>query len=295
MGPRARTVLGEWFRGPARVARGPKIPILQIPGICKGEFFARKGYSRMLLTRQNAKTTKGESKGYGTAILYLAPVDIAVPNRSVCPFASKGCAAACLYTAGRGQMNTVQNARIRKTRAFWSDRTGFIARLQGDVARHVRWCDGKDLLPAVRLNGTSDLEWHRWLDFEAFPAVRWYDYTKSFPRMVSYLQAFNARKAGPPFRAHGNALGGGRPWPTNYHLTFSRSEENHAECLTVLRHGGNVAAVFADRPKDHLGFPVHSGDDTDLRFLDKGPAWIALKPKGDAKRDRSGFVVRTAT
>ena len=31
----------------------------------------------------------------------------------------------------------------------------------------------------------------------------------------------------------------------NYHVTFSRSETNEADCLRVLEAGGNVAVVFA--------------------------------------------------
>ena len=36
--------------------------------------------------------------------------------------------------------------------------------------------------------------------------------------------------------------------------------------------------------------PVTRGDDTDLRFLDMPGHVIALYAKGNAKRDRSGFV-----
>ena len=45
----------------------------------------------------NAKTIKGQKKGYRTAITYLAPSD-ASGVINTCPSASKGCRAACLFT-----------------------------------------------------------------------------------------------------------------------------------------------------------------------------------------------------
>jgi hypothetical protein len=82
--------------------------------------------------------------------------------------------------------------------------------------------------------------------------------------------------------------------PSNYHLTFSRSETNEAQCLEVLAAGGNVAVVFAGSfPVEYLGFPVINGDAHDLRHLDPRGCVVALSPKGTrAKRDASGFVVR---
>ena len=66
------------------------------------------------------KMAKGEAFGYKTAILHLAPFTLS--GKNVCPKASKECAAACLNTSGRGQMNSVQAARVNKTNAFWQDR-----------------------------------------------------------------------------------------------------------------------------------------------------------------------------
>ena len=41
--------------------------------------------------------------------------------------------------------------------------------------------------------------------------------------------------------------------PANYHLTFSRSETNEADCKRVLEAGGNVAVVFAGEMKPMAG------------------------------------------
>ena len=75
---------------------------------------------KLLGTGTDAKTVKGEKYGYMTGILYLAPYkESGVAN--VCPNASAGCIASCLYTAGRGAMSNVQRARIAKTVLFKTD------------------------------------------------------------------------------------------------------------------------------------------------------------------------------
>ena len=61
---------------------------------------------------------KGWKHGWITALLHLAPYNLS--GRNVCPKASAACAEACLNTAGRGQMNSVQAARINKTKYFFS-------------------------------------------------------------------------------------------------------------------------------------------------------------------------------
>lgn len=66
----------------------------------------------------DAKTIKGNTIGYLTGILYLAPSNIS--GYQVCVMAEKAdCAGACLYTAGRGAFTSIQNARIAKTKRFF--------------------------------------------------------------------------------------------------------------------------------------------------------------------------------
>jgi hypothetical protein len=81
--------------------------------------------------------------------------------------------------------------------------------------------------------------------------------------------------------------------PSNYSLTFSRSETNETQCLEVLKRGGNVAVVFRSKvlPTHWNGFPVINGDENDLRFLDPKGVVVGLTAKGKAKSDTSGFVV----
>ena len=80
-------------------------------------------------------------------------------------------------------------------------------------------------------------------------------------------------------------------FPSNYHLTFSRSEHNDKLCKLVLAMGGNVAVVFRNQlPKTWQGYEVINGDENDLRFLDKQGVVVGLIEKGMAKKDSTGFV-----
>ncbi len=125
----------------------------------------------------NAKTVKGQKRGYMTGILYLAPSNESKVINT-CPHASKGCRAACLFTAGRGAFNNVRQARIDKTLWLVRDRAGFIEQIKKDIAALVRKAERKGLIPCVRLNGTSDLPWENMGNImQDFPDVQFYDYT----------------------------------------------------------------------------------------------------------------------
>ena len=242
--------------------------------------------SYLLSVEADAKTDKGTASGYLTGILYLAPGQIAGVG-NLCPHASAGCLAACLFTAGRaGIFEAVNAARVMRTRFLHDNRAGFIAALRGEIAALVRKAKRRGLKPVVRLNGTSDLPWETLAPelFADFPRLRFYDYTKSVRRAL----AFAAGKL-----------------PRNYHLTFSYSETNAAAAGLAIAAGVNVAAV-ADGVKVGQRFalpglpdarPTFSADRHDLRFLDRkgkdGRGRIGiLKAKGKAKGDSSGFVIR---
>jgi len=229
----------------------------------------------LLSVGSDAKTVKGETFNWSTAILYLAPASVARLG-NVCIYASEGCKLACLYTAGRGGFTNVQEARIRKTRLFFEDFPTFKRLVCEDIEKFSAACAKSGKNPCVRLNGTSDIPWERLGIIQAFPSLRFYDYTKSPIRALQYANG---------------AL------PSNYHLTFSRSEANEAQALQVLQAGGNVACVFSGKlPEKYLGFRVVDGDESDLRFLDPYGARaivVGLKAKGKAKKDVSGFVIHS--
>jgi hypothetical protein len=219
----------------------------------------------------NAKTVKNDLE---TFILYMAPANLSGFN--VCPFASKGCIKGCLNTAGRGQMSNVQLSRINKTNFWGYDRANFYIQLANELLFIHNNSKKKGTKIAIRLNGTSDVD-HLYL-LERYSGVNFldpfysnflfYDYTKN-PNHISRYKN------------------------TSYKITFSRSESNEIEAKRILKLGGNVAVVFADKlPKKWNGYKVIDGDQTDLRYFDPVNVVVGLKAKGTAKKDSSGFVVR---
>lgn len=232
-----------------------------------------------LLTENNPKALKSEALGYATAILHLAPYDLSGTN--VCPFAKQAkCFEGCLNTAGRGQMTSIQQSRIRKTRLFVDHREEFFALLRSDIEAFLRRCDRRGLTPSVRLNGTSDILWENESVgfkpniFEHFRDVQFYDYTKVAKRLEREL-------------------------PFNYHLSLSYSEANlsyarqvwktHAKTncnVVVVVRNDEVKQQWLDAPVFH----TVDGDKSDLRFLESG-AIVVLRAKGRAKHDASGFVL----
>lgn len=236
----------------------------------------------------NPKTVKGQKYGVKTAVLYLAPARLAfdvlgIPGTMCSMSALAGCEEACLNTAGRGQFNAVQSARVNKTVYFLLDRVGFMQQLAHEIGVFVRGARAEGFVPMVRLNGTQD---HRWENepievdgvtypnlMTLYPDVQFYDYTKIANR---------------------------KGIPANYDLTFSYSGLTAYQpyVQTAIAAGMRIAVVFRDRasiPAQFLGMPVVDGDDSDIRPYDPQGAVVALYAKGKAKRDMSGFVVDSGT
>lgn len=220
----------------------------------------------------NTKTAKNDLETY---ILYMAPAN-QVTGLNLCPFASTGCKASCLYSAGRGRFSNVQESRINKSKFWGYDRSNFYIQLANEILSIHDKAIKQNKQIAIRLNGTSDIDHldllkrYSGIDFlETFyDNLLFYDYTKNFNHIKKYLGS-------------------------TYKLTFSRSETNENDAYLTLKNGGNVAIVFADQlPQFWNGFPVINGDDTDLRYFDPENVVIGLRAKGDAKKDQSGFVVR---
>ena len=227
-----------------------------------------------LLTSGNAKILKGEKLGYITKGIHLAPANLS--GYETCRWRSKGCTMSCLNTAGRGQMNSIQDSRIAKTKLFFEQRLDFLAKLSKEITSTIKSAKKKEMKAVFRPNLTSDLMWEdiKFEDGETildkFPETQFYDYTKSFGRMAQFING---------------------ELPSNYHLTFSRSEHNQKLCEMVLAMGGNVAVVFRNQlPATWNGFEVVNGDENDLRFLDKSGVVVGLIEKGLAKQDETGFV-----
>ena len=232
----------------------------------------------MLSIDTNAKTIKGQQYGYMTGVLYLAPFDLS--GYQVCPMAEIAqCHGPCLNSAGRGAFNSVQDARIKKTKLFFTDRNAFFAKLIPSIHTLINKSRKLGLIPLCRLNGTSDIKWenvafeHNGIEypniFAMFPDLQFYDYTK-IPNRSTHVP--------------------------NYDLTFSYSGvvEFQPYVQRALGEGYRIAVVFRRRddiPAEFLGTTCVDGDDSDLRHEDPHGVVVALYAKGKARHDTSGFVV----
>lgn len=252
-----------------------------------------------LLTLDNPKVAKGGKRGEVTAVLHLLPHreygrlaalnGDEVPARfNLCPNAGS-CVASCLNTAGRGGIpmssyagrafaNNVQHGRYKRTHLYRTNPEAFRAKLEREMQIVADWAASLSLSVSFRLNGTSDVHWESTFPGLRIPAgaVR-YDYTKS------WLLAYRGTVDGVRYTYSLDVDGFGDP--------------THREqlALRVLRTGGNVAVVFNTRkgkpvPATWRGFPVVDGDETDLRHMDPPGHVVALRAKGKARKDRSGFV-----
>lgn len=236
---------------------------------------------KLLAIDTNAKTIKGQKYGFMTGILYLAPSTIS--GNQVCPMAeTAGCTKACLYSAGRGAFNSVQQSRIDKAKWFFADRETFMVQVARNIQGLIRKAAANDMTPLVRLNGTSDIRWesvpvtidgvtHANL-MAAFPDIQFYDYTK---------------------------LANRKGVPANYDLTFSYSGTPAYQSYVdqAKAAGMRIAAVFRnveDIPATFLALECVDGDDSDIRHMDPQGVVVALYAKGAAKHDTTGFVVDSA-
>ena len=239
----------------------------------------REGKVYKPLLGNSYKVELSGTVGRLTAVMYLTP-------SRLCAFATVGCAAACLgHSTGRMKFDSSRQSRTWKTGLFLADKDLFFALLVRDIAKQVRKAERLGKVPAIRLNGSSDIAWERIYPdlFRLFPQCEFYDYTKA--------------------PIHARRLDG----ITNYHLTFSVSEDPKSAERTKawLAAGYSAAAVIAGkhgtdkaeakRVAAHIIATVpHAidGDAHDHRPLDPAGSLVVLYAKGAALTDTSGFVQR---
>ena len=221
----------------------------------------------------NAKTSKNEQDTY---ILYLAPYNQNSKGINICPKASEGCAAACLFSAGRGAFSNVINARKNKTEYYLHDKKTFINQLASELIKIDKKANKNTNQTLIRLNGTSDLDFifllkkYANFDISNYNNLHFYDYTKILGKVKKYSNS------------------------KNYTLTFSRAEDNEQDIFQAVKYGANVSAVFKGTlPQTYKGIPVIDGDKTDNEMLKYKGYILGLKAKGKARTDKSGFVINT--
>lgn len=180
-----------------------------------------------------------------------------------CPRSTAGCRAGCLRFAGRNGLDLATAARVRRSDFMVANPGAFLTLLSWEI----------DKIPTghgLRLNALSDIRWELVaVDIVTNAAARGvvlYDYTKWPP-------AKRATAAG------------------LIDLTYSASERMTDADITDLLNGGHRVAVVASlesRWWNHAS--AIDGDATDQRWSDPAGTLVVLKPKGKAKKDRTGFV-----
>lgn len=238
---------------------------------------------KLLSIDTNAKTSKNTQYGYLTGIQYLSPYKKSGVN--LCPMAElAGCHEPCLDESGRGKFESVQNARLNRTKLFLNDKPAYFNQLIKEIIALEKKAIKLNLKPLIRLNGTSDIRWenigfthantyYRNI-FEFFPNVQFMDYTKIPNRLTS--------------------MNGISEFPNNYDLTFSYSGAPLFKKYNerAIKSGLRIAAVFdkvESIPIKFHGRKVLSGDDNDLTFTKPKDSILGLYAKGTKKLIQKGI------
>jgi len=182
------------------------------------------------------------------------------PNDSLCPMRHIAqCAKPCLVSSGRGGFDNVKNGRQAKTDFYMNDRPGFIAQLKKELANFQKLCNKNGVIPYVRLNVISDIQWELATNGaipQSFPNINFYDYTKLAKRLAKT--------------------------PSNYDLMFSysKAEAYKPQVDIALKTDVPMSVVFhGDMPTVFMGKRVVDGDNSDIENLKHKGCIIGLKYK----------------
>jgi len=220
----------------------------------------------------NTKLAKNETPTWA-----LSLAQHTLSGHNVCPRASAGCIAACVGSCGLAAVfGTVVAARIRRTRAFFSRRSEFVARIDRELGNAETWLAKRGHgAGVVRLNTFSDIGWEHLLDLNKYRTLRFYDYTKDLNRAIRALTDERY---------------------DNYTLCYSVNEDSDMGAVDRFVDAGGTAAVVLDvryvnkdnkdpMPATYRGRPLIDGDANDDRSADAPGSYIGLRLKGDrAKR-----------
>lgn len=235
--------------------------------------------------KQSAKMQYSYNNGTLTYCLYLAPANMADPNRSVCPV-SATCRDYCLNGSGRNKGDilgrgvydsTINRSRIKKTLAYWNNHDIFMELMILEILSAQIKAQSLNMEFSVRLNGTSDLNPEDFIYqgkniLEWFPTVQFYDYTK-VPSRFYLIDKYS-----------------------NYDLTFSFNGYNWNACNAFLNRGGKVAVVFdCELPTTYKGWNVIDANNTDTRYKDPSSSIMGLHYHRTANDYKSGRYNRSKT
>ena len=183
-----------------------------------------------------------------------------MPSDALCPMRHvAGCAEPCLVSSGRGVFDNVASARQAKTDWFMADKVGFIAQLTKELTNFEKLCSKNGVVPYVRLNVISDIQWELRANGsipQAFPNINFFDYTKIAKRLTKL--------------------------PANYELMFSYSNATAYKVQVAMALKTNVpmsVVGLGTMPDTFMGKPCVSGDNSDIENLKQRGHIVWLKYK----------------
>lgn len=198
-------------------------PLFEIRFNVNGREFSGRWDSRRPLLSANSKLRKAPGKAgrYRAIGLAMAPANYS--GRELCAWRTAGCTLACNgFWSGMNVTISTRLALIGRALLWNNFRSLFVEKLFRELSNFDKLCARSGVLPAVRLNVSTDIVWERLLPelFAEFPTLNLYDYTKALPKHRPTL-------------------------PRNYTLCHSFNERTtSADVRDIVDSGRNVVIAF---------------------------------------------------
>lgn len=95
-------------------------------------------------------------------IQYLQPAGASkIPGCNTCGSNTKGCTAACLGGSGQLGLASGEIAKEARTAMAWKEPAKYLGLLHNQIGLREKTAEREGRNPVMRLNGTSDIGWHR--------------------------------------------------------------------------------------------------------------------------------------
>lgn len=136
-------------------------------GVTKGGVILRGGAKPHLLgssTKLEHNETSGEHGVLGSKQLvqYLQPSNQAgIRGCNTCGSETRGCKGACLSGSGQLGLTGGEIAKQARTQMAWEEPEKYLGLVHAEIRGHERAAAAQKRIAVVRLNGTSDVGWHR--------------------------------------------------------------------------------------------------------------------------------------
>jgi hypothetical protein len=137
----------------------------------------------LLSANSKLRRLPGRAGRYRAIGLAMAPAGHS--GRNLCTWSTEACREACNgFFSGMNVTRTTRAALVGRAKLFHDHRAEFAEKLFRELSNFAKLCARSGVIPAVRLNVSTDIVWERILPeiFAEFPAIEFYDYTAALPR-----------------------------------------------------------------------------------------------------------------